>query len=409
MTAIAARRRRRKIAAVVTSVLSVIALPSGVVVGAQSLLNDSGGNNIDTKGVTEIPTTPSQLIAVTKNIGETVSVSSLALIALAPGGKGGTIVSIPVGALADVVAGTPPARITDSYATDGIYGLKSTVENLLNISISAADDVTALEFGELLKSIAPQQVSMAQPVFDTVAAGTVTVINAGNISAPPELLASGLAAAQTGIPESNRLPQVKELWSAIARGAAAQPAEASGTTTTLAPVTDDPIDTAGYFAGLLAGRVDVWQLSATLITDAQRNPSNADLYEIDGGEALMVMASVVPASLSLASDGISVMVDVPFASSTVAREAVTRLAYLGASVVLVRSRSEAPAEKTVVYYTDEIARTEGESYSATLGTLEFKQAPQTIAGVNLQVVLGNDFVAFLANGGTNTTTTTRPQ
>jgi hypothetical protein len=150
----------------------------------------------------------------------------------------------------------------------------------------------------------------------------------------------------------------------------------------------------------------VWQLSATLVTDAKRNPSNVDLYELDGGEALMVMASVVPSALSLASDAISVMVDVPFTSTSIAREAVTRLAYLGANVILVRQITDTPAERTVVYYSDELAKTEGEAYSSTLGTLEFKQAPQTISGVNLQVVLGNDFVAFLGSGGTTTTTTT---
>ena len=405
MTAIAARRRRRKIAAVVTSVLSVVALPSGVVLGANALLHESGGNSVDEAGVTEIPTTPVELIAVTKHVGEVVSVSSIALLALAPGGHGGTIVSIPVGTMAHVAADAAPARIADSFVTDGIFGLKSVVEDLLNISIDQADDVTALEFADLLKAVAPQQVTLAQPVFDTSAAGVATVLEAGSASLTPTQISAGLAASQSGIPESGRLPQVKELWKAIARAGAPAAADSTGTSTTIPAITEAPVDTAGYLAGLLSGRVDVWQLSGTLITDAQRNPSNVDLYEIDGGESLMVMASVMPSALSLASDAISVMVDVPFASTTVAREAVTRLAYLGANVMLVRETTATPAEHTVVYYTDEIARTEGEAYSATLGTLEFKKAPQTIAGVNLQVVLGNDFVAFLGSGGTTTTTT----
>jgi len=403
MTAIAARRRRRKIAAVVTSVLSVVALPSGVVLGANALLHESGGNSVDEAGVTEIPTTPIELIAVTKHVGEVVSVSSIALLALAPGGHGGTIVSIPVGAMAHAAADAAPARIADSFVTDGIFGLKSVVEDLLNISIDQADDVTALEFADLLKAVAPQQVTLAQPVFDTSAAGVATVLEAGSASLTPTQISAGLAASQSGIPESGRLPQVKELWKAIARAGAPAAADSTGTSTTIPAITEAPVDTAGYLAGLLSGRVDVWQLSGTLITDAQRNPSNVDLYEIDGGEALMVMASVMPSALSLASDAISVMVDVPFASTAVAREAVTRLAYLGANVMLVRETTATPAEHTVVYYTDEIARTEGEAYSATLGTLEFKKAPQTIAGVNLQVVLGNNFVAFLGSGGTTTT------
>ena len=40
MSAIPARRRRRMIAAIVTSALSVVALPGGLVLGANSLLHD---------------------------------------------------------------------------------------------------------------------------------------------------------------------------------------------------------------------------------------------------------------------------------------------------------------------------------------------------------------------------------
>jgi hypothetical protein len=404
MSAIAARRRRRKIAAVVTSVLSVLALPSGVVVGANALLNESGGNNVDEAGVAEIPTTPVEMIAVTKHIGEVVSVSSIALLAIAPGGHGGTIVSVPVGASAHVADGAAPARIADYYVTDGIFGLKSAVEDLLNITIDHADDVTAMEFADLIKAIAPQQVTLAQPIFDTTAAGVATVLEAGAQTVAPAQIAAGLAASQSGIPESDRLAQVKELWKSIAHAGAPVAVDSSASSTTIPAVTDVPVDTAGFLAAMLSDRVDVWQLSSTLITDAKRNPSNVDLYELDGGETLMVMASVVPSALQLASDAISVMVDVPFSNTNIAREAVTRLAYLGAKVMLVRQIAETPAEQTVVYYADELARAEGEAYSSTLGTLEFKKAPQTISGVNLQVVLGNDFVAFLGSGGTTTTT-----
>lgn len=405
MSAIATRRRRRKIAAVITSVLSIIALPSGVVIGANSLLNESGGNNVDSAGVTEIPSTPVEMIAVTKTMGESTSVSAIALVSLAPGGRGGTIVSVPVGAAADVPEGEAPKRLGDVYVTDGVFGLKSAVESLLNITIDVADDVTALEFSALLTAVSPQTVQLAQPVFDTTAAGTVTVLEAGSASLTAEQITKGLAAAQVNIPESARFAQVKELWKAIAKAGSPVANDSSATSTTIAATTEVPIDTAGFFAGLFAGRIDVWQLSATLITDAQRNPANADLYAIDGGEVLMVMASVMPSALSLVSDGIAVMVDVPFSNTNYAREAVTRLAYLGANVVLVRQIPDTPSEKTTVYYVDDIARTEAEAYSTLLGTLDFQKSTQSIAGVNLRVVLGNDFVAFLGSGGVSTTTT----
>lgn len=403
MTAIPARRRRRLVAAVVTSVLSLICLPTGLVVGVNALLNESGGNNVDQVAALEIPTTPVEMLAVMNSRNE---VASLALLALAPGGKGGTIVSVPVGAAADVAKDEAPRRIADSFATGGVYGLKADVENLLNITIDTADDVTALELTDLLAAVGDQAVTLAKPVFDSAVNGAAkTVVDAGSMTLTPAQIASALASSQSGIPEWERLPQVKELWMAISRAGAGTPASTPGVTTTIPTVTDPPIDTKGYLAGLLAGRVDVWQFSAQLITDAQRNPNNQDLYVLNGGEVQMVMASVAPSTLTLASDSLTVMVDVPFSNTNIALEAVTRLAYLGANVAMVRQTSDAPVAQTLVYYTEEIARTEAEAYSSLLGPLQFSIGTQMVAGVNIRVVLGNDFVSFLSGGGATTTTT----
>ena len=123
----------------------------------------------------------------------------------------------------------------------------------------------------------------------------------------------------------------------------------------------------------------------------------------------MVMASVLPGSLSLTSNGIAVMVDVPFASTAIAREAVTRLAYMGANVVLVRQVNDLPVERTVAYFNDDLARVEAEAFATLLGPLEYVSTIDVVTGVNLRIVLGNDFVAFLGNGATTSTTTTEPK
>ncbi|CAB4367865.1 unannotated protein [freshwater metagenome] len=126
----------------------------------------------------------------------------------------------------------------------------------------------------------------------------------------------------------------------------------------------------------------------------------------------MVMASVVPSALTITSNNIAVMVDVPFANSDTALEAVTRLAFLGANVVLVRQPTEPPVERTIAYYNDSIARTEAEGYMSLLGPLEFVESTDVISGVNLRIVLGNDFVAFLGQGSsinTSTSSTTEPK
>lgn len=407
MTAIPARRKRRMIAAICSSVAAVVCLPTGIVIGANGLLNDSGGNHVENASVTEIPDTPVELLAVTKTVGETISVSSAALLAIAPGGQGGTIISLPLGASADTAKDEAPRRIGDNFTVDGIYGLKTEVENLLNITVNSVDDVTAMELGALISSIGPREVVLKSPVVDTSDAGKDrTVLEAGVLTVTPDQIATALAANQPAVPEMQRLPQTKELWSAISKGGVSPVTDSSVTTSSAPTSVDPPADTAGYFQALLSGRIDVWQFGVTQITDAVRNPNNSDMYELDGGEILTVMASVMPSALTLVSNEVAVMIDVPYPSTTYAREAVTRLAYVGANVVLVRQTSEAPQDRTIVYFNDELARGEAENFVSLIGPLEYQATTDVVSGVNLRIVLGNDFVAYLSKGSPMSSSTT---
>jgi hypothetical protein len=400
------------IAAMITSGLSVIALPGGLFLGTNSLLRASGGNSIDSRGTVDIPSSVVEMLAVINSRNE---VASLALLAVTPEGKGGTIVSIPVGSMADVAKTEQPRRIADSYTTGGLQALKTDVENLMNITVDFADDVTATELAAVLSSVGTQPVVLQQPVTDTGADGVpVVVLESGSSTASPELLAAGLASSQTGTPESARLPQVKALWNSIARAGVATPApDVAASTSSISPLDASAFtSTTAFVQALLLGEIDVWQFSSTLFTDAVRNPNQVDLYGLDGGEVLMVMASVVPSALTVTSANVAVMVDIPFASASVAKEVVTRLAYLGANVVLIRQSPDLATERTTVYYNDSIAKTEAEAYPTLLGPLEFMESKDVISGVNLRIVLGNDFVAFLGQGSatsTSTTSTTEPK
>ena len=412
MTAIPARRRRRMIAAMVTSGLSLIAVPSGLFIGTNSLLHASGGDSVDEAATLDIPNTAVEMLAVRNSRNE---ITAIALLAVAPEGRGGTIVSVPVGASADVASTEAPRRIADSFATGGLEALTTDVQNLLNITVDFADDVTAPELSVAMSSIGAQPVVLAQPVVEGVLNEKSTVVlPAGSSTVLPDVIANALAASQQGIPESARLPQVEQLWTAVANGGVAV-SDASETTSTnsVAPFSIQSLNsTLSFFTALFAGEIDVWQLSASLFTDAQRNPNNADLYGLNSAEVLMVMASVVPSALTVTSTNIAVMVDVPFANSDIAEEAVTRLAFLGASVVLVREPTELAVERTMVYYNDSIALAEAEKYESLMGPLEFVESKDVISGVNLRIVLGNDFVAFLGQGSStsaSTTSTTEPK
>lgn len=401
-------------AAVVTGLVGLVMLPSGLVVGANSLLNETGGNSVDDTSATKIPVTPTALVAVTNSRNE---VASLAMLALDPSGRGGSIVSIPVGANAEIPKSGTIHRIADAYATGGIDALRADVEGLLNVSFNLVDDVDAAELGVYLQEFGDRPANLPAPVLDSAADGaTLPVLDAGSATLTPQQIASGLASSLTGVPESTRLPTVKELWTAVASGAGA----AAGATSTSAPgpaatepvVTTaagaEPADLFGYFGALRQGRVQVWQFSSVLITDPTRNPGNLDLYDIDGGEVIMVMASVAPSAIALVSNSIAIMIDTPYDDSELVREAVLRLAYVGANVAVVRTVNEAPTKETTVFYNESIVRSDIEGYSSLLGTMSFVRTDETIEGVNARIVLGEDFRTFIgsAAGRTIATTTT---
>ena len=384
----------------------MVSLPSGLVLGTNMLLNNSGGQNVETSDAIRIPITPVHLVALTNARSE---VSSLALFALAPSGKGGTIVSLPVGSAADVEPDVAPRRIGDSFVTGGLDALRIDVEDLLNITIDSSSIHSAEEFAGELQQVGTQPITLTQPVIDVDAAGTeVVVLEAEATTVTPDKIAAGLVATQLGLDEFIRFAAIKSLWTAISRaGSNVDQLQDEVVPTTVAEddsVVQPPATAQEFLAAMLLGRIDVWQFNAMRITDVQRNPNAVDLYSLDGGEVLMVMASVVPSAMRLISNNLAVMVDVPFNNSTFAQEAVTRLAYAGANVVLVRQVLDAPGEKTIAYVNDSIARAEVETYVGLVGPIEVVETLERIEEVNVRIVLGNEFVAFLGAGGITTTT-----
>lgn len=390
----------------------MVLLPSGLVVGANSLLNETGGNSVDDSSATKIPVTPTALVAVINSRNE---VASLVMLAVDPSGRGGSIVSIPVGASAEIPKSGTIHRIADSYATGGMSALRADVEGLLNVSFNFADDVDAAELAVYLQGFGDRPVNLPAPVLDTAADGeAVPVLSAGSATLTPLKIAAGLASSQTGVAESTRLPTVKELWAAVAAGAgttAAGLGTAGSAVTDLAAPADEtaePADLFGFFGALQQGQVQVWQFAAVLITEPTRNPGNLDLYEIDGGEVIMVMASIAPSAIALVSNSIAIMIDTPYDDSDLVREAVLRLAYVGANVAVVRTVNQVPTKETTVYYGESIVRADVEGYSTLLGTMSFVKTDETIEGVNARIVLGEDFREFIgsAAGRTIATTTT---
>ena len=405
MTAIPSRRHNRTVAAFLCGLLGVVMLPSGLALAANSLLHSTDGDSVDTKNVITIPSTPAALLAVVDGNG---FVASLQMIALAPGGRGGTIVSIPVGAASVVASSEAPRRLGDAFLLNGLDGL-------LNVTFTAKAAVTETEMVAMLGADRAVNVEIDRAVNTLLPTGIQEILPAGKHTLTSAQVAGILASNQAGAPESDRLPIIKSLWVGVAGAglsagtsasddASTTTSEVAGTATTLAPA----LTVQDFLQRTLTGEVQVWQFAANAIPQGDLNPTNSDMYALDKAEVIMVVASVAPSSVSSLYAAINVQIDSAFTDATITREAVLRLSMLGVNVVLVREVSGEPAVETVVQYNDDPVRAEVESYSSIFGQLTPKRVSQQVEGVDARIVLGTNFRDFIAgqpSGGGITTTT----
>ena len=404
MTAIPSRRHNRTVAAFLCGLLGMVMLPSGLALAANSLLHSTDGDSVDTKNIIKIPSTPAALLAVVDGNG---FVASLQMIALAPGGRGGTIVSIPVGAASVVAPGEAPRRLGDAFLLNGIDGLTSDVEGLLNVTFTAKAAVTEAELAAMLVGERDVNVEIDRAVNTLLPTGIQEILPAGKHTLTSAQVAGILASNQAGAPESDRLPIIKSLWVGIAGAGlniATTPSEVGVTVTTLAPA----LTVQDFLQRTLTGEVQVWQFAANAIPEGELNPTNSDMYALDKAEVIMVVASVAPSSVSSLYASINVQIDSAFTDATITREAVLRLSMLGVNVVLVREVPGEPIAETVVQYNDDPVRTEVEGYSSIFGPLTPKRVSQQVEGVDARIVLGTNFRDFIAgqpSGGGITTTT----
>ena len=404
MTAIPSRRHNRTVAAFLCGLLGMVMLPSGLALAANSLLHSTDGDSVDSKNVMKIPSTPAALLAVVDGNG---FVASLQMIALAPGGRGGTIVSIPVGAASVVAAGEAPRRLGDAFLLNGIDGLTTDVEGLLNVTFTAKAAVTEVEMAAMLAGERDVNVEIDRAVNTLLPSGIQEILPAGKHTLTSAQVAGILASNQAGAPESDRLPIIKSVWVGIAGAGlniATTTTEVVGTATTLAPA----LTVQDFLQRTLTGEVQVWQFAANAIPEGELNPTNSDMYALDKAEVIMVVASVAPSSVSSLYAAINVQIDSAFTDATITREAVLRLSILGVNVVLVREVTGEPVAETVVQYSDDPVRAEVESYSSIFGPLTPKRVTQQVEGVDARIVLGTNFRDFIAgqpSGGGITTST----
>jgi len=419
MTAIAARQRKRLFAAMLCGIGAACLLPIGGVYGARTLLNSSGGKNVDASGALKIPATPAALLVTVNDVNVA---TSLTAFVLDPSGAGGTIVSIPVGSRAEIIGNEAPRRVGDSFTQAGLAALQLDIEGLLDVSFSVVGAVSATDITNVFSMLPTVDVTFDVPMINTAlvmpdpATTTTVKRRSSETTLPPQPIATDtevfpagtqtltaeqmtltLMAQKLSEPESTRLPRMKSLWAGIASAVGTGlPPEQLQLSPTSTP-SEVPTDIGTFMRRVFAGPVQVWQLSAQPLSGAD-NPALLDLYALDRFEVLMIMASVAPSSLSLPSGSLAIQVDSSLNDANITRAVVERLNYIGASVVLIRELADTPPQQTTFRYSDkamlELAKV---GLEAVLGPLKYEQLKKPVEGISAQIVVGQDFANFLGS------------
>jgi len=392
VSVLARRRRRRTLIALASGIVVMASLPVSAVVAWRAVRDSKAAEAVVALPTVAIPTTPTAILATTD---EQNYLASLSVLAIAPNGAGGTIMSLPVGLAMNGQPEGEPKRLADVYGSDGPEALKTAVESLTNTQI----DLIAVEgvdgTGDLLARVGTIEARFSADVLDSQDDQIRKVADQGPNSFTPLQAAAVLAARDGDQPESERLPSVKALWDGVVG------AVGSGKIGTQpAPVIADvgaqvPADMASFMSALFAGPVRTWQIAYQRVEDDEANPDDVDVYGYDLGEIVMVLATVAPSSMVAVFPTITVQVDSPFPESETVRQAVYRLLYMGANVMLVRNVSSVPPEVTTIRYSDEMDRGIAEPLTILLDEIDWEKATDRVAGIDLQIILGRSFTGFL--------------
>ena len=397
MTAFRSRQLRALRIAIATGVAAALTLPIGVTLAWNQLLDSRASTSVDGASIS-VPDTPAALIAA---LGQGGQLSQLFVATLAVDGVGGTVVMLPIGAATEVaqVANANKQevsrRLADVFATDGLAGLTNEVQGLLDVSFVATGALSRPDLINLLAPLGGVDVLLDREVTTVAVDGTITKLaDAGEALYPIYRVVDILLARRTNEKESQRFARHREVWNGIS--------ERIGGGIELLPETDTTpaglADITNFMRRVMAGTLQVWQLSAAPVLDTTLNPKRADLYSLDRAEVTMVFASVAPSALVGGDFPLTVMIDSAFNDPVVSRAAVARLLEAGIGVGVMREVSAREGEATVIAADSDTADAISALLAGGLGRIDTRKWSASVSGIDASITLGSEFAELVRSG-----------
>jgi len=163
--------------------------------------------------------------------------------------------------------------------------------------------------------------------------------------------------------------------------------------------------------GLVMNRVFAGPVSARGLPAARfasgAVPAGADVEQLDRPEAVLVMASIAPNSMSAPNPGLVYRLEAPPGSEAKVKYAISVILYLGGNVHSVYMKGPAQ-EATKMYMYDERFAEQTLNALKVFGKVQSVAPDQRIDGVDVVLQLGSSFLAGASSNTMPSTTTTAP-
>ncbi len=383
------RRRRRKragrgalvlaVAAVVTGLIAVLAAPVSRLVGRDGTRDARLRDGADAGAAQGAAPQPGPavapvLVAYQDPAGRA---SSLTLLVPSAGGKGGTLVLVPPGTMAEVVSlGLEPVR--QSLELGGPTRLQATVENLLGVPLGGVVVVDDAGLANLLAPAGPLPVTIPERVERVSPNGRVEVLYDAGPGTLEPAGAGRFLSAKGRESDLTRLTRHQAFWEAWLAGLGARPAATPSRSPELGAA----------MAALSAGPVETRLLPVEAFGTAG---DGGELYKVRDDELARLVAGVFPTS---AGQGLAARPRVQVLNGTGALEladAVRAKLGSGFDVRLTGNAANFKYERTEIVFYDRDQEVVADRLRQALGvgTLVFSRRPLDV--VDVTVIVGKDF------------------
>ncbi|MDO8390037.1 MAG: hypothetical protein Q7V57_06080 [Actinomycetota bacterium] len=399
MTAFDNVRRKRTTVMLAAGLAVLVAVAGLAYVGVKALRRYEGATKVGSDSI-RIPSTPVGMLAT---VNAENRLTSITVMVLPPNsGLGGSILSLPVSVDSTLSVGPDRTPLSEIYAASGIDELALAVESTLSVTLDVYQVADPAAAEALLAPLAAIPATLPSAVGEEIPAGAVTLTPAQAVQVINHVV--------EGQPDRDRRGNVEAVWAGVATAIGSgillvAPADATSTTSsTASTVAVTPITIASFpelLQRLYSGPVGARALSASPL-DASLNPTGKDAEAIERAEAVMVLASIAPRSMSQPAPGLNYRIEAPPGYEQQVVGAVAIILLSGGNVQSVYLNGEV-REETVMLVGDSRLNTAADADGMFGAVVDEPKIP--IEGIDVILQLGTTWLAAPPAATTSTTTT----